>query len=84
MGTCVKCHLRLTCAVREIIKDDSVRLTSSIEELRDFYSVFAAELNYQKIPYVALYDIDRNVSIERVLNELKNFQTSQTGALLAK
>ncbi|KAH3733331.1 hypothetical protein DPMN_039757 [Dreissena polymorpha] len=63
----------------EIIKDDSVRLTSSIEELRDFYNVFAAELNYQKIPYVALYDLDRKVRVERVLNELKKFQTSRTG-----
>ncbi|XP_052777026.1 uncharacterized protein LOC128214546 isoform X2 [Mya arenaria] len=59
---------------KEIIIDDSVRLTSSFDELCRFYETFVKELNVNEIPYIDLCELDRQKRIDIILKELAEFK----------
>ncbi|XP_045157031.2 uncharacterized protein LOC123523414 [Mercenaria mercenaria] len=58
----------------ECIHDDSVRFSSSIEELREFYAKFEKELHHNQIRYVKLTQLDRQERVRTVLRELSIFR----------
>ncbi|XP_045158352.2 uncharacterized protein LOC123524320 [Mercenaria mercenaria] len=58
----------------ECIHDDSVRLSSSIEELREFYAKFEKELQHNHIRHVKLTQLDRQERVHTVLKELTTFK----------
>lgn len=58
----------------ECIQDDCVRLSSPIEELRNFYDMFARELQLNDIKYVKLTQLDRQERVDFVLGEIEKFK----------
>ena len=56
---------------KECIKDDNVRLVSSLDELHKLHDAFEDELQLYKIPYCKINDLDRNSRIQCVLSKIK-------------
>ncbi|XP_045215469.1 uncharacterized protein LOC123565739 [Mercenaria mercenaria] len=62
----------------ECIRDDTVRLTSSLEELQEFYVKFEEELQRNNIKYMKLAQLDRQERVNIVLNEINIFRLGKS------
>ena len=60
---------------QECIKEDIVRLQSSINELNHLHQAFEEELNDHCIPYCKITDLDRITRVATVLGELERMKT---------